>query len=97
MQSKGFQYVLYWVEHVTVPVFPDRHRSRKSGPNSVGAGADFRSRDRIYNGINLKFGIKYYIMHEKVGAFSEDAGDGAFEDRSQPGRSRSCKDQSQIC
>jgi hypothetical protein len=100
------------IEHVTVPDFPDR--SRKSSPNSVGAGvgtgavrgspallgasADFRSLDRICNGIHLNFGIKYYRMHEKIRAGSEEARAGAVKDRPQPGgsRSRSCKDRSQI-
>ncbi len=106
-----------WTWLMSRSQFPrDRDRSLKSGPNSVGAGAvragpdiagvgagaGFRSRDRIYNGIHLNFGIKYYRMHEKVGAGSEEAGAGAgaVKDRSQPGpnrnRSRSCKDGFQI-
>jgi hypothetical protein len=78
-------------------------RAVRDGPALLGAGAVFRSRDllsdRIYNGTYINFGIKYYRMHEKIGAGSEDAGAGAVKDRSQPGRSRgwSCKDRSQIC
>jgi hypothetical protein len=57
-----------------------------TGPPLLGAGTDFRSRhrlrDRIYNGIYLNFGIKYYRMHEKFGAGSDEAGAGAVKDRS---------------